>query len=289
MDSPLSAQDGEPPISPTRPAERLRQLGLRARKGLSQSFLADAGTAQAIVATAKLDPKSDDVLEVGPGLGVLTERLLRSARRVVAVELDPHLAEWLRVDLASPNLTVIQQDVLKLDPSETFDSDYVVVANLPYRITSPALRHLLQAGPPYARRLVLMVQKEVAERIAARPRDLSALAVATQAQARVRLVRRVPSGAFYPRPKVDSAVLLLEPLADDERLVPRSRVVAFTDFLHAGFAQPRKTLANSLAQGLRRERAAVLPLIEEQGIDPRRRPQDLSLEEWARLFQAVTA
>ncbi len=270
-----------------RPAARLKQLGLRARKSLSQSFLADPGTANAIVAAAHLDPEDDEVLEVGPGLGVLTERLVRHARRLVAVELDPLLAEWLRTDLASANLEVRNQDILQFDPASAFDRPYVAVANLPYHITSPALRHLLSAGPPYARRLVLMVQREVADRIVARPGALSALAVYVQAQAEVRIVRHVPAGAFYPRPKVDSAVLLLEPLAEGSRLVARTQLGSFFDFLHAGFAQPRKTLANSLAQGLRVEKAEILPALSAVGVDPSRRPQELTLAEWTALFEVL--
>ncbi len=287
MNSPLGAQYAEPPVSAHRPAQRLRQLGLRARKRLSQSFLADESVARATVAAAGLARDTDDVLEVGPGLGILTQHLLQYARRVVAVEVDPHLAAWLRADFASPKLEVVERDILKLDPSAAFDADYVVVANLPYHITSPALRHLLLAGPPFARRLVVMVQKEVAERLAAAPGDLTALGVVTQAQAAVRTVRHVPASAFYPRPKVDSAVLLLEPLPDADRPVSRSDVPRFIDFLHAGFAQPRKTLANSLSQGLCQEKSAILPVLDAWGVDPGRRPESLTVAEWAGLFRAL--
>src|SRR5207302_852847 len=197
--------------------------------------------------------RESDVLEVGPGLGVLTGRLAKLARQLVAVEVDPHLADWLQTELAGyDNVTVCAQDILKVDPSSFFERAFVVVANLPYHITSPALRHLLASGPPYASRLVVMVQAEVAERISATPGQMSALAVTLQAQARIQLVRRVPSAAFYPRPKVDSAVLLLEPLPDAERAIARSETAAFTELVRAGFKQPRKTLANSLAEGLRR-------------------------------------
>jgi 16S rRNA (adenine1518-N6/adenine1519-N6)-dimethyltransferase len=266
------------------PATRLRALGVRARKRLSQSFLADEGVARAIVAAAGTDPNRDAVLEVGPGLGILTERLVRKARRVVAVELDPILAEWLETELKTPNLTVRVADILAVDPARLFDAPYVVVANLPYHITSPALRHLLGSGPPYARRLVVMLQREVAERITAPPGKLSALAVAIQAQATPRLTRVVPAGAFYPRPEVDSAVVLLEPLAEADRRVARAELNEFTTFVQAGFAQPRKQLANSLAQGLGQDKAVVQERLACLDIDPARRPQDLSVDEWAMLF-----
>jgi 16S rRNA (adenine1518-N6/adenine1519-N6)-dimethyltransferase len=159
------------------------------------------------------------------------------------------------------------------------------VANLPYHITSPALRHLLGAGPPFAQRLVVMVQKEVAERITARPGGMSALSVITQAQADVRIIRGVPSTAFYPRPKVDSAVVVLEPLEDAERLVARQELTTFTDLVHAGFKQPRKTLANSLADGLQVAKAEAVSRLAASDIDPQKRPEDLTVEDWARLFR----
>ncbi len=267
------------------PAARLRQLGLRPRRGLSQSFLVDAGVARAIVDAAELDPGRDHVLEVGPGLGILTGLLVRQAQRVVAVELDANLAQHVRAECPARNLTVHTGDILTLDPAAFFDAPYVVVANLPYHITSPVLRLLLAAGPPYVRRLVVMVQREVAERIAARPGKLSALAVGIQAQAVVRPVRVVAAGAFYPRPRVDSTVLALQPLPDAERAVPRQDVVAFTAFVHAGFAQPRKHLVNSLAQGLATDKLAALALLDAHGVDPTRRPQDLTITEWAALFR----
>jgi 16S rRNA (adenine1518-N6/adenine1519-N6)-dimethyltransferase len=268
------------------PRARLRALGLRPSKRLSQSFLEDHGVAAAIVRAARLTP-ADDVLEVGPGLGVLTERLARSARRVVALEIDTSLAEGLRVELGEVNVAVHTDDVLKVDPSSFFDGAFVVVANLPYHITSPALRHLLAAGPPFAARLIVMVQAEVAERIAAEPGDMSSLAVAIQAQASVRIVRRVPSTAFYPRPKVDSAVMLLEPLAESDRSVPREQVQDFTAFVQAGFKQPRKKLVNSLAEGLRANKQVAAELLTRAGIDPSLRPQNLAVADWARLFRST--
>jgi 16S rRNA (adenine1518-N6/adenine1519-N6)-dimethyltransferase len=224
------------------------------------------------------------VLEVGPGLGVLTEQLLKSARRVVAVEIDPQLADWLRTELASPKLTVETADILRVDPASLFEDPYVVVANLPYHITSPALRRLLESGPPFAARLVVMVQREVADRITAPLGELSALAVTIQAQAQVRLVRHVPASAFYPRPKVDSAVLALQPHHAAERPVTRAAFRAFVDFVHAGFKQPRKQIANSLSEGLGVEKAQTLELLARAEIEPNRRAQTLSVAEWVRLF-----
>ena len=265
---------------------RLRALGLRPTKRLSQSFLDDAGVAAAIVKAAALQP-SEEVLEVGPGLGVLTERLRQAAKRVVAVEIDPDLATALRVEFNGANVVVHTADVLKIEPSSFFEAPFVVVANLPYHITSPALRHLLAAGPPFASRLVVMVQAEVAARIAAEPGEMSSLAVAIQAQARVRIVRRVPAAAFFPRPKVDSAVLLIEPLPDQERAIPRNELAEFVALVQAGFKQPRKKLMNSLAEGLGTPKQDALARLVKTDIDPARRPQELAVTDWVRLYRST--
>lgn len=273
------------PRASDHPSAELKRLGLKARRGLSQNFLQDQGIARAIVASASLDD-TVDVLEVGPGLGVLTKILVKEARRVVAVELDDSLASRLEEAVGAANLVVQHQDILKFEPANAFTEPFVVVANLPYHITSPAIRHLLQTGPPRASRLIVMVQKEVAERIVAKQGDLSALAVSIQAQAAAKIVRRVPAKAFYPAPKVDSAVLLIEPLAEPP--VGLEDAEEFLAFLHAGFTQPRKTLGNSLGQGLG-ERARAVAMLEAVGIDPQRRPQQLSVAEWVTLFAGSRA
>jgi 16S rRNA (adenine1518-N6/adenine1519-N6)-dimethyltransferase len=258
----------------------LRALGLRPRRGLSQSFLDDPALAEAIVRSAELDPLVDEVLEVGPGLVVLTERLVRAARRVVAIELDAQLADALR-EAGLERLEVHTADVLQTDIGALFSAPFVVVANLPYHITSPAIRYLLAARP---KRLIVMVQREVGERITAGESELSSLAVSIQVQASVRVVRRVPKTAFYPSPKVDSVVLRLEPLT--QPMVMPVDLPAFVRLVQAGFKQPRKQLGNSLAEGLELEKPRAVELLLASGIDPMRRPQELSIAEWVRLFEA---
>jgi 16S rRNA (adenine1518-N6/adenine1519-N6)-dimethyltransferase len=266
---------------------RLGALGVgRPSKRLSQAFLDDRSIASAIVRDAALT-KTEEVLEVGPGLGVLTDLLADSVRRVVAVEIDTRLADALRTQYADRhNLIVETADILAVDPSSYFDQSFVVVANLPYHITSPSLRHLLAVGPPFASRLIVMVQAEVADRIAAQPGGLSALAVTIQTQARVAVLRRVPATAFFPKPKVESAVLRLEPIADCERALARAEMPAFTRLVQAGFKQPRKTVANSLADGLQLSREAAVEQLTRVGIDASLRPQALQLDDWVRLFRA---
>ncbi|MFN8636288.1 MAG: 16S rRNA (adenine(1518)-N(6)/adenine(1519)-N(6))-dimethyltransferase RsmA [Chloroflexota bacterium] len=278
---------------PTSPAALLRELGLRPRKTLSQSFLTDNGVVRQIVAAADVGPE-DDVLEVGPGLGILTQELAARARRVVAFELDRELAAALP-RLLPENVEIVQGDALELEPASHFSGPYKLAANLPYQITSPFLfRYLsLNPGPSV---LVVMVQREVAERIAARPGELSYLAVAVQSAAAPRIVRLVPPGAFHPRPNVESAVVKLEPLA--EPLVPPEQRTIFLDVVRAGFGQPRKQLLNSLHQGLgewaatRREgwsRDEVRQLLVRSGIDAERRPQALTLDDWRLLFETFAA
>ena len=257
------------------------------RRRLSQSFLQDERTAAAIVGAAELRPGQDDVLEVGPGLGALSHPLARLARHLVAVEIDPHLAERLRAELSAPNVTICTADILRTDPATLFSGPFVVVANLPYHITSPVLRHLLGAGPPGPLRLVLMVQAEVGERLLASPGQLSALGVTIQVQARTSRVRSVPPSAFFPRPKVNSLVVRLDPLPDQERAIGRADLAAFVRLVQAGFKQPRKRLANSLAEGLGRPKSAVIPLLDHAALDPAQRPQQLTIDDWVRLFRTV--
>jgi 16S rRNA (adenine1518-N6/adenine1519-N6)-dimethyltransferase len=227
---------------------------------------------------------ADDVLEIGPGLGVLTAELVRHARRVVAVELDRQLAAALPALLGGPaNLEVVQADALTVDPGALFAGDYKLVANLPYHITSPLLLRALEA-PRRPRLIVVMVQREVAERIAAPPGDLSYLAVAVQLYATPRIVRTVPAAAFYPRPRVESAVLRLD-VHPAPAVVPDAPA-AFLGLVQAGFKQPRKQLRNSLAEGLGCRPAEAEAVLRAARVDPTRRPQALTLDDWARLYAA---
>jgi 16S rRNA (adenine1518-N6/adenine1519-N6)-dimethyltransferase len=258
----------------------LRQFDLRARKGLGQHFLIDENVLQTIVSAAELKP-DDDVVEVGPGLGILTRELASRAGRVIAVELDDKLAALLQKSLASfGNVTIINDDVLRFEPAD-LATDYKVVANLPYYITSPVLRHFLEASAK-PQTMVVMVQKEVAEAIAAEPGGMSILSVSVQFYGKPRIVSTVPADCFYPAPEVDSALLRLD-------LYPQPAVTVdekgFFALVRAGFAAPRKQLVNSLAQGLGRAKAEVLPLLEEADIESKRRAETLSLEEWARLWR----
>lgn len=260
----------------------LRQSGLRPRKGLGQYFLVEPGVLSRIIEAADLVPQ-DTVVEVGPGLGLLTRELVARSGRVIAVEVDRSLALALPQLLGHPpNLTVLQADILSLDAAHlTCSASYKVVANLPFYIAAPAIRLFLesQAKPE---RMVVMVQKEVAQRILAQPGQMSLISVAIQLYARPRLIGYVSARCFYPVPKVDSAVVCLEvypKLTLDVDAQGLFRVV------RGGFSAPRKQLRNTLAQGLNIPPEQTAALLAEAGIAPQRRPQSLSLEEWGGLYQ----
>ncbi len=227
---------------------------------------------------------ADTALEIGPGLGVLTRPLVEAAGSVVCIELDPTLARDLPRALGFPaNLTVILADVLTLDLGEVITEPYVVVASLPYHIATPILFKLL-LGHPTPSRIVVMLQEEVALRVVAASGALTYLGAAVATLATGRIVQRVAPGSFFPVPKVRSAVVRLDVLR--QPAVSIDSVTGFLEFLRAGFAQPRKQLHNSLGQGLGGRASEVQELAANVGVDSRRRPGDLALEEWGQLYGA---
>jgi 16S rRNA (adenine1518-N6/adenine1519-N6)-dimethyltransferase len=264
----------------------MKQFGLRPRAGLGQNFLQDNHALQQIVAAARIAP-SQDVLEVGPGLGNLTRYLALAARQVVAVELDQDLFPLLEGVVAPyKNVKLVHGDILDLDPSDLMESlDFLVVANIPYYITSALLRHLLESGA-HPRRLVLTIQEEVALRICAKPGKMSLLALSVQVYGNPEIVGYIPAEAFYPAPKVDSAVLRVE-ILPEPRISP-TLIAAFFTLIKAGFSQKRKTLRNSLSGGLGIKPTAAAELLSAAGIDPSRRAETLSLEEWGQLCRVKT-
>ncbi len=271
-------------IPPLHTAQILRQHGLHAVKGLGQNFLDDPQALQAVAAAAEIQP-ADTVLEVGPGLGSLTRYLSVLARQVVAVELDRKLIPILKDLLKKyPNVRVVEGDILQLSPADLgLQENYVVAANIPYNITSALLRHLL-SSQPRPRRIVLTIQQEVAERICAVPPRMSLLALSVQVYGKPSTVARIPAEAFFPVPNVDSAVVRIELYpqpAMDPGLLP-----AFFDLIKAGFSQKRKMLRNALSASLRIRPAEAGELLLRAGIDPQRRAETLSLDEWERLVRS---
>ncbi len=260
----------------------LRQYGLRPDKRLGQNFLVDEGYLQRIVQDSGVGP-DDEVLEVGAGLGSLTRHLAGAARHVIAVELDARLYQALQLTAASyGNVDFVLGDILQLKLSDYFHQPgYLVVSNIPYYLTSNLIRHLLESDPRPAR-LALTIQREVAERACAQPPNMSLLSLSVQLYGKPRIAHQIPAGAFYPAPKVDSALLLVDLFT--EPALPADQVDQFFSLVKAAFGQKRKTLANSLASMPNVTKEQAIARLEAAGIDPRRRPQTLSLEEWGRLL-----
>ncbi len=266
----------------------LRQSGLKAKKRLGQHFLVDEAVLKTIISAAELSSE-DFVIEIGPGLGVLTAELAQSAGNVVAVELDSKLASRLKHKLSSlHNVTIINADILKVNLSDLIDRKnfYKVVANIPYYITSPILHYFIEASPKPSL-MVVMVQKEVGEAIVAEPGEMTVLSVSLQVYSKPRIIAYVPSESFYPPPKVDSAIIRFDMLP--EPAVTVADINNFLTFVRCGFRSPRKQLRNSLAQGLGIKQNEVTPLLTEAKIEPQRRPETLNLNEWQRLYEVTIA
>lgn len=265
-------------IPPLNAVAVLKRYGLRADKRLGQNFLQDPSALEKIANAAEIQA-DDCVLEIGPGLGSLTRYLAVSARQVTAVELDPDLLAPLKAILTPhPNVRIVHGDILDLSIADLVDqTGYIVAANIPYNITSAIIRHLLES-PSKPRRIVLTIQKEVAERICAQPGDLSLLALSVQVYGQPSIRAKIPAGAFHPVPNVDSAILRID--IYDEPLIPAEMLDGFFKLIKAGFSQKRKTLRNSLSSGLHIKPAEVESLLTSAGIDPMRRAETLSIAEW---------
>jgi 16S rRNA (adenine1518-N6/adenine1519-N6)-dimethyltransferase len=270
----------------------LKEFDIQPKKSLGQNFLTDQRVLERIVEAAELTPE-DIVLEIGPGLGTLTRLLAERAERVIAVELDQRLVELLRQTAAAkadlPNVEIIHGDILELNPADLVrqhkaDLQYKVVANLPYYITSAILRHLLTAEVR-PKLMVVTVQLEVARRIIAQPGDMSLLAVSVQFYGQPRIVTRVRAGAFYPSPQVDSAVIRID--LHRHPVVEAGDANGFFEVVRAGFAQRRKQLRNALSAELNLPTSQVVQALGRAGVNPKRRAQTLSIEEWVRVWREM--
>lgn len=258
---------------------------IRPNKAFGQNFLVDRDVLLRIVEAAEIQA-DDQVLELGAGTGVLTRELAKRARRVVAVELEREMLTLLAKTVHTyTNVETMERNLLYIDPKEIFGLEpYKLVANLPYYIASPTFRHFLESTNPPSL-FVVMVQYEVAQRIVAAPGDLSLLGISVQFYGEPKIIAHVPARAFYPAPKVDSAILRID-LKDEVPLTPKQRD-SFFRMVQAGFSERRKQLHNSLAHGLHRKNADVQPWLQAAHIDPSRRAETLSIEEWLRLWHEM--
>ena len=252
------------------------------KKSLGQHWLKDRDILSCIADEASITSE-DTVLEIGPGLGTLTSELLRRAHKVIAVELDEDLARKLPGQFPGTSLEVVHQDILRFDLRQ-LPKKYVVVANVPYYITSKIIRLLTTSSNP-PRAIVLLIQKEVAERMVAKPGDMSILAVSSQVYANVRLGAVVPAELFTPPPKVDSQVVVLEMRSSP--LVDSTLEKLFFQAVKAGFSAKRKKLRSSLSSGLHYSKDEVEEVLASVGISADARAEDLSIDDWIRVAHAV--
>ena len=267
------------------PKAMLDSLGLSPRKRLGQHFLVGNGVVNMIVRAADIKP-NETIVEVGPGLGILTRELVKKAGRVVAVEMDKEIAEVLEREVHAPNLEVLSADAREVGVKDVTNATlYKLVANLPYYAASPILRHFLESEwPPIL--AVVMVQREVAKQMVAQPGEMSLVSVGVQIYGKPAIVGYVPSSAFYPKPKVTSAVVRIRLDARPSLNIANRK--AFFKVVRAGFSAPRKQLRNSLAQGLEVPPEEALKHLNTADIDPRARAETLSLEQWTALYRVIS-
>ncbi len=263
------------------PKTMMEAYDLAPKKSLGQNFMHDPNIIEKIVTTAEIMP-DDTVVEIGPGTGELTARLAQSARHVMAIELDDRLQPLLETRFADArNVYFVFQDVLKTDvPQLVGGGGFVVVANVPYYITTQILEHLLE-NTPRPKRLVLTMQYEVAQRICAQPGDMTILAVSVQYYGKPTLVSKINPAVFWPRPGVDSAILRVDTY--EQPAVPAPSDKIFFRVVRAGFSQKRKQLRNSISGGLALKSVQAQAYLDAAGIDAKRRAETLTLEEWSAL------
>jgi 16S rRNA (adenine1518-N6/adenine1519-N6)-dimethyltransferase len=272
-------------LEPLHVPELLKRYHLRPQKSLGQNFLADHNALVKIVRDAGVGPE-DRVLEIGAGLGSLTRVLAANAQSVSAVEIDENLFPALEAVTASfENVHLVKGDILNIPPESLFTQEgYLVVANIPYYITSAVIRHLLEASVR-PKRIVLTMQREVAERILNRDEKMSLLSLSVQVYGEAYISSHIPAACFYPAPQVDSSVLVID-VYPQPKLSGESLDILFK-LAHAAFNQKRKMLRNSLQSALGGDSGSVTLQLEKAGIDARRRPESLSLEEWIRLTETI--
>jgi len=264
----------------------LEKYKIKPNKRLGQNFLIDNDVLKKIIAAAEISPQ-ETILEVGPGLGVLTQELVKKARKVIAVEKDKQLAEILRQTFKDcANLEIIQGDILKIAPPTA----QKIVANIPYYLTSPLIRLLLESKNP-PQEMILTLQKEVGQRICAQPPQMSLLSVSVQIYSQPKIIGYISKKSFWPMPKVDSAIVKIVPYRQRDcfGLRPRNDRAPFFKIVKAGFASPRKQLANNLSDKLGISKEEIKRALIECGFNIQIRAQNLSVEDWEHLYSVIAS
>ena len=262
----------------------LEKYQLRPSRGLGQNFLIDKRIVNKVIRAADLGPE-DTVLEIGPGLGVLTQELAKKTKEIIAVEKDPNLARILGNELRVrkvKNTKVIQGDILKIKNYELFKNSYKVIANLPFYLTAPVIRKFLEADTP-PKSMILIIQKEVGQRICAKPPRMNLLAVSVQFYSQPKIISYVSRNSFWPRPKVDSAIIKISRICKNP---PQINVDFFFKVVKAGFSQPRKQLINNLSKKLRIDKIKVESWLWKNNIQPSQRAETLDVKSWVKLTKS---
>jgi len=271
----------------------LEKFNAKPKKGLGQNFLIDKNILQKIIDAANINPE-DTILEVGPGVGTLTQELAKKAKQVIAVEKDETMIEILKENLKDfKNIEIIHGDILKIDYLKLIENckfkieNYKVVANIPYYLTSPLIRKFLETKFPPSD-IVLMIQKEVAERICSKVPDMNLLAVSVQFYATPKIVFNVSKNSFWPIPKVDSAVIKITPRSQTSREAggPTSPDLFFR-IVKAGFSQPRKQIGGNLSKMLKIEKKKVDELLTKNNLSPTQRAETLTIQDWKNLTEVL--
>lgn len=271
-------------LRPTSIKELLNRLGLSPQKGLGQNFLIDQRPVNTIIEAADIKP-TDTIIEIGPGLGIVTKQILQTAGKVIAVELDQKLAISLEQEMQNPSFTVIHGDAREVDVNAiSSNMQYKLVANLPYYAASPILRHFLESSN-HPTQVVAMLQREVAQNIVAKPGNMSLMSIGIQLYGKPTIVTYVPPSAFYPKPKVTSAIVHIN--VYNEPLLKLDNRKDFFKIVRAGFSAPRKQLHNSLSHGMQISQKQAMLMIEKAYIAPTRRPATLTLDEWGSLYDVT--
>lgn len=263
----------------------LKRNRIKPTKSMGQNFLTETAVVEEIVEIAGIGD-GDLVIEIGPGMGILSREIIASGARLIAVELDRELSVLLRQDLAGQDsFSLIEQDARYLDTAEiTDDQPYQVVANLPYSVATVIMRNLMESSHPPTR-MTVMVQREVAERMTAEPGSMSLLGLATDLYADANIAMIVPPEVFFPPPKVESAVVSIE-TRPELRGTADARDRMF-ELATMAFQRKRKTLSNGLSMGLDRPKSELDEILSSLEIDPMRRPQTLGVDEWLRIAEAL--
>jgi len=258
----------------------LRKNQIQPSKKLGQNFLIDKKIISTIIKNAQLD-KKDIILEIGPGTGILTKELVSRAKLVIAVEKDQKISEALKKNFGGlKNLKILQGDILKIKNLNLKNYHFKIVANLPYYITMPVIRKFLEKKPK-PKLMILMVQKEVAQRICAKPPKMNLLAVSVQFFAKPEIISYVSKNAFWPSPKVDSAIIKIEPKIEETYSLKFKNL--FFKIIKAGFSQPRKILINNLCRNFDKNKEKLIEIFQRNNINPFSRAENLNLEEWLKI------